>query len=190
MPYRLDFVFGENPLSPHHGAGQAHRLVAQASSRRNLDTGVAVVGGEAEYTPHSIERVAGGIRSSGAPDGVQASQDVLPCDEGGGPVPEDGVLAVLPLRLPDRARSLPGLRLVRDLAEPVGPDVAGHLMALSLLRQFFGHIHLGKSAEGLDDQLALLVVRVKPALHLLQGLPGGLPGSGQLQSCQHDRASP
>src|SRR5580704_1449851 len=79
------------------------------------------------------------------------------------------------------AGALPDPRPVRGLAEPVCPDVSSHLMALSLLRQFFGHIHLGKSAEGLDDQLALLLVRVKPALHLLKGIPGGLPGGGQLQ---------
>jgi hypothetical protein len=72
MPYRFDFVFGENPLSPHHGACEAYRLVSKASSRRNLDTSVAVVGGEAEYTPHSIQRVAGRIRSSGTPDRVEA----------------------------------------------------------------------------------------------------------------------
>jgi hypothetical protein len=70
---------------------------------------------------------------------------------------------------------------VRRLAQPVGPDVAGYLMALPLLRQFFDHVHLGKSAERLDDQLALLVVRVEPALHLLEGIPGGLPSGGQLK---------
>jgi len=37
--------------------------------------------------------MTGGIRSSGAADRVQASQDVLARDEGG-PVPADGVLAV------------------------------------------------------------------------------------------------
>jgi hypothetical protein len=53
---------------------------------------------------------------------------------------------------------------------------------LSFLRQLLGHVHLGKSPNRLDDQLALLMVRVKPALHLLEGIPGRLPGSGQLQS--------
>src|SRR5580704_18954328 len=78
------------------------------------------------------------------------------------------------------AGALPDPRPVRGLAEPVCPDVSSHLMALSLLRQFFGHIHLGKSAEGLDDQPALLLVRVKPALHLMESIPRQLPGSGQL----------
>src|SRR5882724_4629024 len=86
VPYRFDFVFGENPLSPYHVASEANGFVAQARSRRNLDTGVAVVGGEAEDAPHSIKRVAGGIRSSRSPDGVEASQDVFACDESSGPV--------------------------------------------------------------------------------------------------------
>ena len=112
---------------------------------------MAVVGGEAEYTPHSIQRMAGGVRSSGTADGVQASQNVLACDEGSGPVAEDGILTVLPFRLPNRAKSLPDLRLVWDLAEPVGSYIARDLMTLSLLRQLFGHIYLGKSAKRLDD---------------------------------------
>jgi hypothetical protein len=181
VPHRLDFVFGEYPLPPHHGAGQANRFIAQAGGRRNLDPSVAVVGGEAEDAPHSVKRMAGSVRSSGTSDRVQANQDVFARDESGGPIPEDGVLAILPLGLPDGARSLPGLRLVRDLAELVCPNVAGYLMALSLLRQLFGHVHFGKSAKGLDDQLALLLVRIKPALHLLQGIPSCLPSGGQLQ---------
>jgi hypothetical protein len=28
VPYRFDFIFGENPLAPHHCACEAYRLVA------------------------------------------------------------------------------------------------------------------------------------------------------------------
>jgi hypothetical protein len=46
----------------------------------------AVVGCEAEDAPHSIERMAGSVRSSDTPDRVEAGQDVLPCDEGSGSI--------------------------------------------------------------------------------------------------------
>src|SRR5260370_39791301 len=116
MPTGAYFVVGKYPRARHLAASHTHGLVAEAGSGRNLDTGVTVVGREAEDAPHSIQRVAGSIRTSGTADRVQTSQDVLARDEGGGPVAEDAILAVLPLRLPDRARSLPGLRLMRNLA--------------------------------------------------------------------------
>src|SRR5260370_16344390 len=107
MPHGAYFIVGKYPLAPHHAASQTHGLVAEAGSGRNLDTGVTVVGREAEDAPHRIQRVAGSIRTSCTADPVQPNQHVLARDEGGGPVAVHAILAVLPLLLPSLLHSPP-----------------------------------------------------------------------------------
>ena len=169
-------------------AGQANRFVAQAGGRRNLDTSVAVVGGKAEYTPYGVKRMAGGA-PSWAPPMVFRRARCLPARRGNRAGPEDWC----PCR-PSTQSSRLNEGLARSGAGPGSASPTGGSGLPDGLGASAAVLRPCTSRQArrtiFTNSLRFSAVRVKPALHLLKGFPGGLPGSGQTSGCRHDRASP